>query len=167
MSVISFAVIGKNRIPIYLQEFGTVDVYTSEMDLFGLSKATEVEGGNAKPNDSKTTKSISNSCSIRQQFILHDALDRVEQRLLQQPPPSTEPSNAKDAMFLGLLCPVDDMRVYGTCLSFHDILRSAISHFIFSVPDSVLDKATLQRRKLSYCWLWKMIRWPPQRFINE
>jgi hypothetical protein len=142
MSVISFAVIGKSRIPLYLQEFdGTsaLDSISNEDNaaLFGLSKtASELprDGGtSSKAMDSSKTNKNNMICSVQQQFILHDALDRLEQRVLLQQPP-VEPVNpnatANDAMFLGLLCPVDDMRVYGTCcILFGNVSNAA---FIFA-----------------------------------
>jgi hypothetical protein len=113
MSVISFAVIGKNRVPIYLQEFvgaSAVDHVTKDSDaaLFGLSKAAlEVPH-----NDSLSLKSNDSSkimrCSVRQQFILHDAMDRLVQRLLQHHPVEAPPMNpnatANDAMFFWACC---------------------------------------------------------------
>jgi hypothetical protein len=82
-------------------------------------------------NDSVSLKSNDSSkfmrCLVRQQLILHDALDRLEQRLLQHHPLEAPPVNsnttANDAMFLGLLCPVEGVRVYGTCgRNFYDTI---------------------------------------------
>jgi len=91
MSVVSLAIVGKANTPIYLKEF-----LEGEEDPFGQSSA---------------------SCSLKQQFILHAALDRFEQ--LSGPPPGCawrEKEHRGDtAMFAGLLCPVEDMRVYGEC----------------------------------------------------
>lgn len=105
MSVQSLAVIGKNNEPIYIKEFLDDDdgirQYENfpEEELFGL----------------KLTSHRHVECSIRQQFILHAALDRFDQ--LSGPPPGCawrDPGVAgADAMFVGLLCPVDDMRVFG------------------------------------------------------
>ncbi len=111
MSVISLAIIGKNIRPIFLKEFfdenSASDLADSEAELFGLT-----------PPASKTLKDPSNSvsCSIRQQFLLHAALDRFEQ--LNGPLPGcawrAPGVVGTDAMFVGLLCPVEDMRIYGT-----------------------------------------------------
>ena len=99
MSVISLAIIGKNNLPIYLKEFTESEISMSEADLFGLEATT-----------SSTT-----SCSLRQQFLLHAALDRFEQ--LEGPSPGfawrTPGVTGIDAMFVGLLLPVEDMRIYG------------------------------------------------------
>ena len=82
-------------------------------------------------NTTGTTTSCTTKCSIRQQFIMHAALDRLEQ--LAGPPPgygwrnknnknsantnniinSNKGSGAgADGMFVGLLCPIEDQRVY-------------------------------------------------------
>jgi len=110
MSVISLAIIGKNNTPLYLREFfdedddSSRDLITSEAELFGLPKPPSSTGS---------------SCSLRQQFLLHAALDRFEQ--LSGPPPGNawrKPGvMGTDAMFVGLLCPVEDMRIYGECIS--------------------------------------------------
>jgi len=109
MAAIALAVIGKNSEPLYIKEFyddrSSTDLL-SEEELFGLPP----------PAERKTsTKSKSIDCSLRQQFILHAALDRFEQ--LSGPPPGyawRKPGvTGTDAMFVGLLCPVEDLRVYG------------------------------------------------------
>ena len=108
MAALSLAIVGKQNEPLYLRDFEEVRTSdaVSDEELFGLEKLmsrdTEEEG--------------SGGCSTRQQFVLHAALDRMDQ-LIGTPPgytwrkPDTKPG--KDAMFMGLLCPVEDMRVYG------------------------------------------------------
>lgn len=79
MSVISLAIIGKNNKPIYLKEFFDEedhprDLVDVEVELFGL------------PPPAKDPKIIvPQTCSLRQQFLFHGALDRLEQ--LAGPPP--------------------------------------------------------------------------------
>jgi hypothetical protein len=157
MSVISLAVIGKNRIPIYLTELyrnNTDTTLDSDAELFGLPSSSSPELLQPPPllsnktllnNHTSNNSESLNNCSIRQQFILHDALDRLEQKLLhsgfgtvqRQPVSSTQQQQptvagtsynhsnntsmpplavvpAHDAMFVGLLCSMEDMRVYGT-----------------------------------------------------
>jgi hypothetical protein len=163
MSVISLAVIGKNRIPIYLTEFcrNNTDTLDADAELFGLPSSSSSSPELVQPpvpsplsnktllthtsNNSESFLSCNHHCSIRQQFILHDALDRLEQKLLhggygtvqRQPASSTQQQQptvagtsynnsnstsmpplavvpAHDAMFVGLLCSMEDMRVYGT-----------------------------------------------------
>jgi len=99
--------VGKNNKPLYLREIGTNDGggFTDD-DLFGIS-SSESPGGE---DDSKHSATF-----LKQQFILHSALDRFEE--LAGPLPGygwRKPGSAgTDAMWVGLLCPVEDMRVYG------------------------------------------------------
>jgi Sedlin, N-terminal conserved region len=101
MSAVALAVIGKNNEPIFLKDFaGDDSTGDNEPELFGLPERTERKL----------------DCTLRQQFILHAALDRFEQ--LAGPPPGfgwrIAGVTGHDAMFVGLLLPVEDMRVYGT-----------------------------------------------------
>ena len=145
MSVISFAVIGKNRQPIYVKEFSRDHNHNKnkshtedDWQLFGIASTsttastspTNVLEDHRRPSLlSSTGKNINAEgqcdCSIRQQFIIHDALDYMEQWIERRPVtmPSSPPQNAHDAMFAGLLCPIEDMRVYGT--SNRDVLLFA------------------------------------------
>lgn len=100
MSIQSLAIVGKNNTPIYLKEFTEEDSIEEEEELFGFSLGEKEDEAD---------------CSIRHEFILHAALDRFEE--LAGPPPGfgwREPgSTGSDAMWVGLLCPVEEMRVYG------------------------------------------------------
>jgi hypothetical protein len=121
MTAISLAIVGKSSEPLYIKQFfdegssNEADLL-SEEELFGLAAPTE----NNNEESSLSNASLSNKhpdCSLRQQFILHAALDRFEQ--LDGPPPGyawrVPGVSGADAMFVGLLCPVEDMRVYGEC----------------------------------------------------
>jgi hypothetical protein len=109
MAATSLAIIGKNNEPIYMREFadesGTAE-YISEEHLFGLPAAAHDVNGSLVGGF---------HCSIRHQFMLHAALDRFEQ--LAGPPPGygwrKSGASGTDGMFVGLLCPVEEMRVYG------------------------------------------------------
>jgi hypothetical protein len=115
MTAISLAIVAKSSEPLYIKEFfdeGSKHEgdLISEEELFGLPAPTE------NSNESSSNKQHPD-CSLRQQFILHAALDRFEQ--LDGPPPGyawrSPGVSGADAMFVGLLCPVEDMRVYGEC----------------------------------------------------
>lgn len=145
MSVVSFAVIGKNRQPIYMKEFrrdhndnANKSYIEDDLQLFGIASTsttastspTHVLEDHRRPSLlSSTMKNIESEgrldCSIRQQFIIHDALDYMEQWIERRPVtmPSSPQQNAHDAMFAGLLYPIEDMRVYGT--SYRDVLLFA------------------------------------------
>lgn len=114
MTAVSLAIVSNRNEPVYIKEFfheapSAGDDLPFEEELFGLPAPFEnTEESSALP---KRTE-----CSLRQQFILHAALDRFEQ--LDGPPPGYAwrkqgVASGADAMFLGLLCPVEDMRVYG------------------------------------------------------
>mmetsp|Transcript_25352 Transcript_25352/g.37435 ORF Transcript_25352/g.37435 Transcript_25352/m.37435 type:complete len:187 (+) Transcript_25352:14-574(+) len=108
MALISFAIVGKNNEPLFMKEFRDESATDAipEAELFGLTVSTGNTDGFSKR---------AKECSLRQQFILHSALDRFEE--LAGPPPGfgwREPgSTGTDAMWVGLLCPVEEMRVYG------------------------------------------------------
>uniref|UniRef100_A0A7S2DWP0 Trafficking protein particle complex subunit 2-like protein n=1 Tax=Helicotheca tamesis TaxID=374047 RepID=A0A7S2DWP0_9STRA len=106
MALVSLAVIGKKNEPLYLREFA------SEASVFpagdGLSSIGAALGELASPeNDVADVK-----CSLRHQFIMHAALDRLEE--LTAGNRWRAPGAAgSDAMWIGMLCPVEELRVYG------------------------------------------------------
>lgn len=119
MSALSLAIIGKNNEPLYMKEFreaGLSEEMYDERILFGLSTAPSEKEGNS----SKMTLG-GFDCSSRHQFILHSALDRFEQ--LAGPPPGygwrqATGAAGTDGMFVGLLTPIEELRVYGKLESF-------------------------------------------------
>ncbi|KAL3934918.1 MAG: hypothetical protein SGBAC_009463 [Bacillariaceae sp.] len=106
MAAISLSVIGKKNEPLYVREFDEVlsaDLMSEEL-LFGLQWIEpSKEGMNG------------DSISARHQFVMHAALDRFEQ--LAGPLPGygwRKPgASGVDGMFVGLLCPIEDLKVYG------------------------------------------------------
>jgi hypothetical protein len=123
MTAISLAIVAKSSEPLYIKQFfdegssNEADLI-SEEELFGLPAPTE-------SNESSSPNKKHPDCSLRQQFILHAALDRFEQ--LDGPPPGyawrSPGVSGADAMFVGLLCPVEDMRVYGKASKWRTALR--------------------------------------------
>lgn len=97
MAAISIAILSKDNVPLYLRDFGDANIPDEE--LFGITDIPVREG---------------KTCSLGQQFLIHAATDRLEQMAgplgmgLRR-----ENHIGTDAMFLGLLYPVEDMRVYG------------------------------------------------------
>jgi hypothetical protein len=152
MSVVSFAVVGKNNEPLYLKEFfdpNHHDGNNSYLDeeLFGLMSPTTdyeedtqhtkthhdssplgIPANQIVSSSSSSTYQTSSSsltpygscCSIRQQFYLHAALDRLDQMIGPQPLPGgggtwrSPGVTGNDAMFIGLLDTIEDLRIYGT-----------------------------------------------------
>lgn len=113
MAAVSLAIVGRDDVPKYCTEFPTKyhwkeNGIVSEEALFGLTHLAEKDGVfEQEENDF--------DCSLKQQFILHTALDRFVQ--LAGPPPGfmwrNQGVTGVDASFVGLLCPVEDFRVYG------------------------------------------------------
>ena len=110
MSAVALAVVGKNNEPLFLQEFESPDQF-SDAELFGLNNNNTAASSSSHPQQQQQQQQQ----SLRQHFVLHAALDRFE--ALSGPHPGCawrEPkSTGHDAMFVGLLCPVDELRVYG------------------------------------------------------
>ncbi|KAL3924295.1 MAG: hypothetical protein SGARI_006060 [Bacillariaceae sp.] len=104
MAAVSLAIIGKNNQPLYLREF-VPEIYNvpDEASLFGLE------------NTALSSSNNNTKCSLKQEFLLHAALDRFEE--LAGPPPGYGWRNRKGAsgMYVGLLMPQDSLRVYGYC----------------------------------------------------
>jgi hypothetical protein len=144
MAAVSLAIIGKHNEPLYLREFSHGDTRLDEAELFGLSSsgsssnATGGDSGNAKHGGAS-------SISLRQEFILHAALDRFEQlngpppgfAWRHQPPPqsptntTTRPSQT-DPQFVGLLGPCEDLNLYGW-------MTTTRIKFLVAVQDAELD----------------------------
>jgi hypothetical protein len=106
MAVVSLAIVGKNNQPLYVREFvEEVDNISDEFVLFGISAPAPL----SLPSSSNGT------CSLKQEFLLLSALDRFEE--LAGPPPGYGWRNqpGADGMFMGLLAPVNELRIYGYC----------------------------------------------------
>jgi hypothetical protein len=142
MAAISLAIVGKNNEPLYLREFQ--DAQNSMNDdvpyetLFGLSPSLNSSSSqpDEKPPSSPAT-SPPVECSVRQQFILHAALDRLEQ--LAGPPPGygwrvKSGATGMDGMFVGLLAPMEELRVYG-------YVTTTKVKFILVVEDDAVPEA--------------------------
>lgn len=107
MAALSLAIIGKNNEPLYVKVFERTGLNgnASEEALFGLPNlADEMETGDEETH------------SPRHLFMIHAALDRIEQ--LAGPPPGygwrrAGVASGRDSMFVGLLAPIEDMRIYG------------------------------------------------------
>lgn len=153
MSAVSLAIIGKGNEPLYLREFG-MEEHVDDAELFNLSggggvgnNATEAgdsSDGNNDNNDNKPTTS-EGTCSLRQEFVLHAALDRFEQ--LNGPPPgfawrqqqqqqyqAAVPLNSHntDPQFVGLLGPWEDLRLYGW-------MTTTQIKFLVAIQDAEID----------------------------
>lgn len=136
MAAISLAIVGKNNTPLYIREFLSDDgsennkeTYDDDAVLFGWSDDNTIATTN---NNNNTTK-----CSTRQLFLLHAALDRLEQ--LTTTPVSGRKINTSN--FLGLLLPREEERVYG-------YITNTNIKFILIIDDDgpqFLDDVEIQR----------------------
>lgn len=110
MPLVSLAIVGKDNEPLYMRDF-TV----------GKSSSDRPESPNEiveKPDPFGFFTMSNNpheSSSMRHQFIVHAALDRFEE--ITGPNSGnrwrTPGSTGSDAMWVGLLCPMEELRVYG------------------------------------------------------
>uniref|UniRef100_A0A6S8YH98 Trafficking protein particle complex subunit 2-like protein n=1 Tax=Ditylum brightwellii TaxID=49249 RepID=A0A6S8YH98_9STRA len=111
MALVSLAVVGKRNEPLYIRE------YTSESIVYpagdGLAEiGLTLEGLMSIDGDDMNVAPGTESCSLRHQFILHSALDRLEE-LTAGNRWRAPGSVGSDAMWVGMLCPVDELKVYG------------------------------------------------------
>jgi trafficking protein particle complex subunit 2 len=119
MAAISLAIVGKNNEPLYLREFQDENGHGDEIpyeSLFGLTSLSPTSSSQPDANAPSSSTSPMVDCSLRQQFILHAALDRLEH--LAGPPPGygwrvKSGATGTDGMFVGLLAPIEELRVYG------------------------------------------------------
>ena len=95
-------------------------------DPFGFFESSSSSHHHPNNNNNNNKNNNTITCSLHYQFLMHASLDRFEE--LTGPGPSTghgggsaiannrwrtPGSTGNDAMWVGLLCPVDDFRVYG------------------------------------------------------
>lgn len=131
MSVVSVAVVSKDNKPLYLRDISDsdgpypVDMFDLAREASNVSQSASAsspasDGAGAASGSDSTVPldaEIGKSCSIDQQFVLHSALDRLEQLM--------EPNGlgaawrygrpnqlGHEAMFVGLIGHVDDLRLY-------------------------------------------------------
>ena len=150
MSAVSLAIIGKGNEPLYLREFGSEEGLDDDAALFGLSSSgtttNNTEGATANKNAG--TSAIT-GCSLRQEFILHAALDRFVQlngpppgfawrhnhnNAAEQQPPQAQSmlSGETDPQFVGLLGPWEDLRLYGW-------MTTTQIKFLVAIQDAEID----------------------------
>jgi trafficking protein particle complex subunit 2 len=128
MTLISLAIVGKHNEPLFLKEFRDDVTSTDipEAELFGLT----VQSGMGTDGFSSRAK----ECSLRQQFILHAALDRFDELVGRDLSWRDPGANGADAMWVGLLCPVEDMRVYGYMTTTKLKLMAVVEDIVTSRP---------------------------------
>eukprot|EP00591_Stephanopyxis_turris_P013341 CAMPEP_0195520848 /NCGR_PEP_ID=MMETSP0794_2-20130614/17581_1 /TAXON_ID=515487 /ORGANISM="Stephanopyxis turris, Strain CCMP 815" /LENGTH=191 /DNA_ID=CAMNT_0040650283 /DNA_START=42 /DNA_END=617 /DNA_ORIENTATION=- len=110
MALVTLALVGKDNEPMYMRDFGKIEETgddrsdSADDDPFGFFSTNE-----------KNRKGSMKESTLRNQFIVHSALDRFEE--LTGPTSGnrwrTPGATGSDAMWVGLLCPIEDLRVYG------------------------------------------------------
>lgn len=130
MALVSLTLIGKENVPLYAREF-TADANTKY----------HVEGQLAFEDEFFGKSGLDCDCSLRQQFLLNAALDRFEelagpQAMMRWRTPG---STGSDAMWVGLICPVEEFRVYG-------YLSTTKIKFLAVVEDSILPDQIQQQQ---------------------
>jgi hypothetical protein len=129
MTLISLAIVGKRNKPLFLREFrdNVTSMDIPEAELFGLA----VQSGMGTDGFSARAK----ECSLKQQFILHAALDRFEELLVGDDVSWRDPNaTGSNAMWVGLLCPVEDMRVYGYVTTTKFKLMAVVEDIVTAKP---------------------------------
>ena len=119
MVALSLAIVDRNNRPLYLEEFAdpqsSLSSLSSSLSPPPPPSDEEMMGVGGFLAESPSVHDsggggVGGRCSIRFQFILQAALDRMD-TLASLPFDGT-----RDGMFLGLLMPVEEMRVYGACV---------------------------------------------------
>jgi hypothetical protein len=123
MAAVALSILGKSNEPLYIREFrngGFSAARVSDEELFGLPPPVPYDGGSRKQDRPVAATSATTSeagaidCSVQLQFILHAALDRFDELAGSSGYAWRAPGDTgTDAMFVGLLKPVDNFRVYG------------------------------------------------------
>mmetsp|Transcript_23330 Transcript_23330/g.35982 ORF Transcript_23330/g.35982 Transcript_23330/m.35982 type:complete len:192 (+) Transcript_23330:150-725(+) len=106
-ALVSLALIGKDNEPLYLRDF----IPASEDDA-----ATDAAANSSSVDDDPFgfMPCLENESCLRNHFIIHASLDAFEEQLAlkQQQSSSSSSSNSHDS-YMGLLCPIEELRVYG------------------------------------------------------
>lgn len=127
MAAIALAILGKSNEPLYIREFldeGVSAAPVSDEELFALPPPASQRDGRIKENKERhaqhaaaataTSEVGGIECSIQLQFVLHAAVDRFDELAGSSGYAWRAPGDTgTDAMFVGLLKPVDSLRVYG------------------------------------------------------
>mmetsp|Transcript_31292 Transcript_31292/g.45610 ORF Transcript_31292/g.45610 Transcript_31292/m.45610 type:complete len:223 (+) Transcript_31292:114-782(+) len=140
MALVTLAVIGKDNEPLYLRDFVQSRSEGEEIEKEGtgdaLSKRAEDETKieTDTPPDGSSSSSVGNtfdvddpfgfltqelepneSSSLKHQFMIHAALDRFEEITLAGDGRGwrTPGSIGANAMWIGLLCPIEELCIYG------------------------------------------------------
>lgn len=130
MALVTLAVVGRDNEPLYIRDFvasnknvnpspkkGEEEKQESEIQKLDSQSSLVIEELEDDPFGffEYQSKNINESCSMTHQFVIHSALDRFEEitALSIRQRWRTPGATGTNAMWVGLLCPIDDMKVYG------------------------------------------------------
>lgn len=104
MSLITFSVIGKDKSPLYLRDFDHASLYEQHLEGDDDDEEEDPFGF------CEHKKNLNESSSLKNQFIIHSALDQFEELdgSFQE-----RQSRGPNAMWIGLLGSFDETKVYG------------------------------------------------------
>lgn len=115
MALVGLAVVGRENEPLYLRDFGADSLSAPAEAAPPPTDAEDADASDPFGFFNREGRGANDSCSLRHQFIIHAALDRFEEM--------TGPSSGgrwrtpgavgNNAMWVGLLCPMEEVRVYG------------------------------------------------------
>ena len=128
MNVVSIAIVGRSNEPLYVREFRDDEPRPHDGDLFGIVETAEASSPTA-------------DCSVRQQFILKEGLERLEHVDVPGFFWRTADATGTEAHFVGCLFPIEDLRVYGY------ITTTKLKIIAVVEDDIVTDLVTEQQEK--------------------
>jgi len=101
MSLVSLGLVGKNNEPLYLRDFP-----------FNSSQTDQVEDDLLESNAPDSGLNNQVQCSLRTEFVILSSLDRFDELTVSRNW-RTPGATGSDTMWVGLICPVDEHRIYG------------------------------------------------------
>lgn len=126
MALVSIGIVGKDNEPLYLCDFvggknnNRNDKGNENEDCINNPASPEEDHdddpfGFFHNNSNKSNVPLVSfhDCSLHFQFILHASLDRLEEMTAPGQRWRTPGATGSEAMWVGLLCPVENYRVYG------------------------------------------------------
>lgn len=111
------AVLSRQNAPLYLRSdfSGDAGVGNDEVDVGASGAAAPSTGRTIPPSVRGGPARPMNFASLSHQFMIHASLDHVDEKVrdIVTRGAGAGTQAAGDAMYLGFLCPVEEMRMYG------------------------------------------------------
>uniref|UniRef100_A0A7S1BMD0 Trafficking protein particle complex subunit n=1 Tax=Corethron hystrix TaxID=216773 RepID=A0A7S1BMD0_9STRA len=118
------AVLDRQNAPLYVRGdfssfFGSSPSFDGEEPDGSVSDSRGIGGAASAEAGGGPTPPAVNFASLRHQFMIHAALDHIDEKVRDIISLGGQTNN-NDMMYLGFLCPVEEMRLYGECHDPHD-----------------------------------------------